>query len=200
MLYQIPQRHLYTADTHAYHDAIFTSAEIDKILALPEWLNSNTATVGGAGGAIVVNTEIRVSHVAWLNPTQNTFWIWEKIVNAAANINSEFFNYDLTGCYEPIQLGVYKSEENGNYDWHIDASMRDRNTPRKLSMSLVLSDPSEYEGGELQIKTESDTPITLNCPKGRAWFFPSFVLHRVAPVTKGVRRSLVLWMSGPAFK
>jgi PKHD-type hydroxylase len=67
-------------------------------------------------------------------------------------------------------------------------------------MSLLLSDPSEFEGGELQVKTDSDEAITLEATQGRAWFFPSWALHRVTPVTKGVRRSLVIWVGGPPFK
>ena len=67
-------------------------------------------------------------------------------------------------------------------------------------MVLMLSDPSEFEGGELQIKTDSDDAITLEQKKGRAWFFPSYILHRVTPVTRGIRRSLVLWVGGPEFK
>lgn len=199
MFVPIPKRHLFTSDTHAYHDAIFTPEEIHKILALPEWLNTHMGTVGGPNGNAVVSPTIRMSHVSWISPTNENIWIWEKITNAIADINSEFFNFELTGCHEAIQLSVYKSEDQGNYDWHMDASVRDRNVPRKLSMSLVLSDPSEYEGGELQLKAINDTPITLQTPKGRAWFFPSYILHRVTPVTKGVRRSLVLWVGGPAF-
>ena len=65
---------------------------------------------------------------------------------------------------------------------------------------MLLSDPSEFEGGELQVKTCSDQISTLETKKGRAWFFPSYTLHRVTPVTKGVRRSLVLWSGGPEFR
>jgi PKHD-type hydroxylase len=200
MLYQIPKRQVITTDTHAYYDNVFTEEELNKILALPEWLCSNKATIGGLNNEQVVNNKIRVSDVSWILPRPETIWIWNRIVNVAADINSEFFNFDLTGCQEPIQLGIYKGEENGNYDWHADSSVKDRGFPRKLSMSLILSDESEYEGGELQIKAEHDTPITLNTCKGRAWFFPSYTLHRVTPVTKGIRRSLVLWINGPAFK
>jgi PKHD-type hydroxylase len=65
---------------------------------------------------------------------------------------------------------------------------------------MLLSDPSEFEGGELQVKPYSDEVQTLEIKKGRAWFFPSYMLHKVTPVTKGTRRSLVLWVGGPAFK
>ena len=67
-------------------------------------------------------------------------------------------------------------------------------------MVLSLSEPSEFEGGLLQVKIDNDEPKTLELKKGRAWFFPSYVLHRVTPVTKGIRKSVVIWVGGPAFK
>ena len=99
-----------------------------------------------------------------------------------------------------MQLGVYQGGEKGHYDWHIDATPVDSCAPRKLSMALLLSDPTEFEGGEFQVKVAKDVTDTLECKRGRAWFFPSYVLHRVAPVTKGVRRSAVLWVGGPEFR
>jgi PKHD-type hydroxylase len=75
--------------------------------------------------------------------------------------------------------------------------MGPRKARRKLSLVCQLSDPSEYEGGELQINTgEIFTPEKQ---KGTVILFPSYLLHRVTPVTKGTRRSLVLWIEGPAF-
>jgi PKHD-type hydroxylase len=126
--------------------------------------------------------------------------IWEKLSVAVAEVNRRFFHFDLTGFHEPMQLGLYTGETQGHYDWHTDASPTDTHVPRKLSLSMLLSDPSEFEGGEFQVKTCNDTVQTLDTQKGRAWFFPSYTLHRVAPVTKGVRRSLVLWVGGPAFR
>ena len=75
-----------------------------------------------------------------------------------------------------------------------------KNAPRKLSMVLMLSDTSEFEGGELLLKSDSDEHKSLSMAKGRAWFFPSYMLHKVTPVTKGVRKTLVLWVGGPEFK
>ena len=67
-------------------------------------------------------------------------------------------------------------------------------------MALLLNDPSEFEGGKFKIKTNSDSEQELELKKGRAWFFPSWTLHKVTPVTKGVRKSLVVWVGGPSFK
>jgi PKHD-type hydroxylase len=177
-----------------------TPEEINKILAMPEWLNVTEAGIGGSGEHSEINKNIRTTDVGWVWLNQDTAWLWERLAGVIADVNAQFFKFDLTGCYEAIQLGVYKDSDKGHYNWHIDASPNDKHAPRKLSMSLLLSDPSEFEGGELQIKTCNDEIQTLDMVKGRAWFFPSYTLHRVTPVTKGVRRSLVLWVGGPEFK
>jgi PKHD-type hydroxylase len=199
MIYPIPPRQSKGKSQTAYWENFLTTEEINKILAIPEWLNVQDACVGTSTD-FEIDKRLRTTDVGWLYSNEYTVWIWERIANVVADVNSEFFKFNLTGCYEPIQLGVYKATDQGHYDWHTDALSTDRTVPRKLSMSLLLSDPSEFEGGELQVKTYNDDVQTLAMIKGRAWFFPSYTLHRVTPVTKGVRRSLVLWVGGPEFK
>jgi PKHD-type hydroxylase len=199
MYWSIPPRYHYGQENYAYWENFLSNETIDKILARPEWINSYAAKVGSQNGEGIVNKELRRTDIAWLGFDNETRPLWETLGNVVSEVNRRFFHFDLTGCYEAMQLGIYKAGDNGHYGWHTDAYNND-GSPRKLSMSLILSDPSEYEGGELQIKTDSDEIKTLPCPRGRAWFFPSYVLHRVTPVTKGVRRSLVLWVGGPPFK
>lgn len=200
MLYGIPPKANPTRDSHAYLENIFTQEEINKILSLPQWLNTEEASIGGSSGIDEKNNDLRRTEVSWIYIDKNTEWIWKKLSDAIAFANARFFSYDLTGFYEPIQIGIYKENEKGYYDWHTDTAVSDNGPPRKLSMCLSLSDPSEYEGGDLLLKITSDQPIKLDTPKGRAWFFPSTTLHAVTPVTKGIRRSLVLWVHGPAFR
>jgi PKHD-type hydroxylase len=73
--------------------------------------------------------------------------------------------------------------------------------PRKLSIAMLLNTPGEdFEGGEFQINGwRENKPINIDIRKGRIIAFPSFMIHRVCPVTKGVRKSLVIWVSGPKF-
>lgn len=204
MIYSIPPRNQSGKDSCAYWDNFLSNDQINKILALPEWLDMDTGMVGGSGSAegMVDNPEIRSSRVQWLNLDPRTEEIWESLSKVIADVNKQFFQFDLTGMYEPMQLTLYSAEqsEGDHYTWHTDMSMYDTNAPRKLSMSLLLNDPSEFEGGELQIKPDSDNEITLDQEQGRAWFFPSWTLHRVTPVTKGIRRSMVVWVGGPPFK
>lgn len=199
MIFPIEPRNIKGRETLAYWENFFSVEQINEILALPQWHNTKIAQVGMPGVG-EIKEEIRRTNVGWMDVNQQTLPYWQILSNTIAEVNRTFFHFDLTGCYEPAQLGIYTAENNSHYNWHTDANMGDCLVPRKLSMTLLLSDPSEFEGGELQVKVDNDEIKTLEMVKGRAWFFPSWVLHRVTPVTKGVRRSLVLWIGGPAFK
>ena len=204
MIYAIPPRNPRGKDLVAYWDDFLKPEHIDLILNVPEWNNLSDGIVGGQttiDGAAVVH-DIRRSRVAWMQYNEDNAGLWDVMSKIIAEVNSQFFQFDLTGMYEPMQLSEYiaNGDKSGHYSWHTDMSMMDRHVPRKLSMALLLSDPSEFEGGEFEVKTDCDIPITLEQKRGRAWFFPSWVLHRVTPVTKGVRKSLVLWVGGPPFK
>ena len=120
--------------------------------------------------------------------------------------NKENWNYDLDGM-ESLQYGIYS--DGGHYDWHVDESRENevncKIIRRKLSMTIWLNDPDEYEGGEFDIETKSPLEEirydTLKLSKGSIVIFPSNkVWHRVRPVTSGERKSLVGWFSGPAFR
>ena len=200
MIYLIQPRSIPGKDHLAYWEGFLSNEDINLLLAQPEWLNLQPGCVGGGSEKNTVNPSVRSSEVAWIGMKPELLHIWEKLANAVAEVNSRYFHFDLTGFHEPMQLGLYTEERQGHYDWHTDAAPTDRHVPRKLSFAMLLSDPSEFEGGEFQVKTCNDEVQTLECKKGRAWFFPSYTLHRVAPVTKGIRRSLVLWIGGPAFR
>ncbi len=200
MIYQIPPRNQFGKDSMACWEGFLTPEELNFILAQPEWLNTERASVGSQESGHLVDNGIRRTDVGWIAAKPEMEHIWRKLANAVAEVNRRYFQFDLTGFYEPMQLGIYSATENGHYDWHVDTAINDGGVPRKLSMSLLLSDPSEFEGGEFQVKTPTDKILTLDQAKGKAWFFPSFAMHRVTPVTKGVRRSLVLWVGGPAFR
>jgi len=201
MIFPIKLEHSANKDSFAYWENFLSDEDITYLLNDNSWENTSPARIGGrAVNEQKINYEIRSTNISWLYPNNENIHIWEKISQVTSKVNNNFFKFTLTGFYEPMQLGLYSSENNGHYDWHTDADVNDLATPRKLSMVLLLSDPSEFEGGELQLKIGNDKPITVELKKGRAWFFPSYVLHKVTPVTKGVRKSVVLWVGGPEFK
>jgi PKHD-type hydroxylase len=113
-----------------------------------------------------------------------------------ANQSAEW-GYSLSS-QENTQLGRYKSTDEGYYDWHIDATPPENGIQRKLSISILLNDPSEFEGGILQFKGVEDQNVLAK--QGSIIVFPSFIEHKVTPVTKGVRYSAVTWASGPSFR
>ena len=157
----------------------------------------NQAQVGGnpTGEDLA---KIRRSQVSWLNKTPDTAWVFEKLSHVASALNAQYYRFDLTGFTEPLQLTNYNQSEKGMYGWHQDYGGK-LSPSRKLSMVLQLTDPSQYEGGNLQILTSGE-PVNVRKQRGLIAAFPSYVLHQVTPVTSGSRQSLVTWISGPAFK
>ncbi len=141
---------------------------------------------------------IRRSQVSWLNKTPDTAWVFEKLAHIASSLNAQYYRFDLTGFGEPLQLTNYDQSEQGMYGWHQDYGGK-LSPSRKLSLVLQLTDPSQYEGGNLQVMTGGQ-PQTVRKQRGLVAAFPSYVLHQVTPVTSGNRQSLVAWISGPAFR
>ena len=154
--------------------------------------SEQNANIGGG----MINPNVRRSQVSWLNNNVDTKWVFEKLASVASQMNAQHFRFELTGFGEPLQLTNYNQTEHGMYGWHQDYG---GSVSRKLSMVVQLTDPSEYEGGNLQVMT-SGNPQNVRKQRGLIALFPSYVLHQVTPVVKGSRQSLVAWVSGPAFK
>ena len=187
----------------AYWENFFSEEELNKILSLKEWDNVENAKIKmceEGNGRPTIDSNLRRTNISWIDNNQDTKFIWDKLSLTIAEVNSRYFQFNLTGLYENIQLGCYKSESLDEYGWHVDTTLSAYGVMRKLSIALLLSDIAEFEGGDLELKPSSDTPVKLEQKKGRAWFFPSYMLHRVTPVTKGIRKSLVVWVGGPPFK
>lgn len=145
-----------------------------------------------------INNEIRDVDIFWLYINNTTEWLYRKCVDLVNLANEQYYNFDLT-CIETLQYTEYKV--NQFYTKHIDCfSKEDNDYPRKLSFSIQLSDPSEYEGGELILHTGKIEPEIAIKQKGSIIFFPSYLLHEVTPVTKGIRKSLVGWVRGPTWR
>jgi PKHD-type hydroxylase len=175
-------------------EGAFTDSELDWLQQKAKTAEQN-ATIGGAAGS-GINTSIRRSQVSWLENNPNTKWVFEKLAHITSQLNADYFRFDLTGFGEKLQLTNYDQSENGMYGWHQDYGGV---VSRKLSLALQLTDPAEYEGGNLQVMTNGE-PRNVRKQRGIVAVFPSYVLHQVTPVTQGSRQSLVAWVSGPPFK
>lgn len=147
-----------------------------------------------------VRPDCRVSQVAWFHQSHKTMWIYELLSKLTLDANARWWHFDLAGFRDALQYTVYHGEENGHFDWHLDMGDKYGGPQRKLSMSLLLSDPSEYTGGDFQIMEGAHARTVELKAKGTLIIFPSYVLHRVTPVTKGTRKALVAWACGPKFR
>jgi len=179
----------------AWWEDAFTDEQLDWLQQKAREATEQAQIGGGSGG--MVNDEIRRSELNWLNKDPECAWVFKRLADVAASLNADYFGFELTGFGEPIQLTNYHEARQGTYVWHQDFGSS--GISRKLSIVLQLSDPSEYEGGELQILTKKE-PTSIQKKRGLITVFPAWTLHQVTPVTKGTRQTLVAWISGPAFK
>ena len=141
--------------------------------------------------------DVRDSKISWLYPIDKIDWVFRRVTDITLNLNERFFKFDLFGINEGFQFTNYEAPS-GKYGKHVDRAM---NIPvRKLSISIQLTNPEEYEGGELKLYDGEEDGIIMNKEQGTLVIFPSYVLHEVMPVTKGERNSLVTWVTGKQFK
>ena len=174
---------------------IFTPEQCQLIINAGRSEPVQDGQVGGNNGG-VVDTKTRTSHISWIpfNKMPEMYSTLEQIVNKT---NNNHFGFEGVKITEQAQYTEYPA--GGFYDWHIDSDIVGMNEPpvRKISMTCLLSHESEFEGGGLELM--SDGKIAR--PKqGQAIFFASYIRHRVIPITKGIRKSLVMWFGGPSFK
>ena len=146
------------------------------------------------------NLDSRSSSVKWMPFNDENKWIYDKIGDMALEANNEMFHFDLSHMPEQIQYTEYYASNNGHYDWHMDIGSQGLMPFRKISVTVQLSGPDEYEGGDLQIWAGGQYPMTAPKGKGNVVIFPSFMMHRVTPVTQGTRKSFVLWLGGGHYR
>ena len=145
-----------------------------------------------AGGDNVA--EVRRSHVRWLTDNE---YVKALVMKYGTEANRKAFGFEITDVYD-IQFTEYYAKEQGFYDWHHDVDFTsDSMSDRKITVVIQLSDPSTYEGGNFSFKDVENPDFT---PQGSIIVFPSFLEHKVYPITKGVRYSLAAWIEGPRWK
>lgn len=175
----------------------FTEEELDLAESYFNSLDPDKAIIHGKDKDEEYG-EIRRSKTAWVSNGSDIEWFYDRMAYIARQLNAQFYKFDLYGFHEHFQYTIYDSDDKGHYDWHLDGGSMNL-PPRKLSLVLQLSNPDDYEGGELQVLAARD-PIAVKKERGLVAAFPSYRLHRVTPVIKGVRKTLVAWCCGPAFK
>lgn len=191
------QLHTTTTEDWAWYSDICTEDELNMIIALGEAGEIIPATTGSPKTDIGVK-EVRSSNISWIAPNvPGAEWLFRRLTNTVILANDTYFKFDLSEI-EHLQYTRYCV--NDYYDWHKDMLYQEpgRNI-RKLSFSLFLDDPEDYEGGNLELML-GKTPIVVEPSRGKIVFFPGYILHRVTPVTRGMRRSLVGWVKGPGWR
>jgi PKHD-type hydroxylase len=174
----------------AFWNDAFSKEECQTIISIAK----NKGLIKGTTKGDVKN--VRDSKISWLYPTDGMDWVFRRVTDIVLNLNERFFQFDLFGLNEGFQFTNYEAPS-GKYGKHVDRGM---NMPvRKLSISIQLTNPDEYEGGELYLY-DADKGNLMDKTQGTLILFPSYVLHEVMPVTKGERNSLVTWVTGKQFK
>lgn len=172
-------------------DAVFTTAEIDRIVTAGG-APQDKATVGMNNAT---NLAYRDSNIRWLPPSSETQWLYEIIEDAFYQVNKHF-HLDLKFIGD-LQFTEYDAAYTGKFGAHVDEGYGYHKARRILSMSVQLSEPEEYDGGELLLYPQSLTPVRTPKQRGLVSFFRSHVIHEVTPITRGTRKSLVAWATGP---
>ena len=177
---------------------IFTPDECNKIIQAGRAEPRNDAQVGNEQGTKggMIDTKTRTSHISWI-PFNALLPMYETIEKQMKTTNGNHFGFDGMKINEMAQYTEYP--EGGFYDWHTDNDVNMQYEPpvRKISMTLLLSPESEFEGGDLELMKEGKI---AKLKQGHAVFFASFISHRVTPVIRGRRQSLVMWFGGTPFR
>ena len=179
---------------------VFTPEQCKMIIAAGRAEPKQNAGVGagdkGIKGGGVIDTKTRTSHISWI-PFKKMPEMYKDIEKIMKATNGNHFGFDGMQITELAQYTEYP--EGGFYDWHVDNDVNMQHEPpvRKISMTLLLSPESEFEGGDLELMSENKV---AKIKQGHAIFFASFIRHRVKPVIRGNRKSLVMWFGGPPFK
>ena len=177
---------------------IFTPEQCQMIIKSGREEPKQTAEIGNEKGDKegVLDTETRTSHISWI-PFKKMADMYKDIELIMKTTNGNHFGFDGMEINELAQYTEYP--EGGFYEWHTDNDVNMQYEPpvRKISMTLLLSPESEFEGGDLELMSEGKI---AKLKQGHAIFFASFIRHRVTPVIKGNRKSLVMWFGGTPFK
>ena len=195
-VFEMPPQQNDSTNWYFFEDG-FNKEELNKIEKDTAKLPLHTASTFGGD-----NTDTRSSRIKWVPQNTQWWWLYEKLANYAVEANN-IWNFDLVTMPEQIQYTEYLASNDGKYEWHQDIGPG-MGSLRKVSITVQLSEPNEYEGGDLELYLGGsfEKPNIEKSPRkaGCVFIFPSYLMHRVAPVTKGTRKSFVLWLGGGHYK
>lgn len=174
-----------------------SEAECDMIVDRAQTYPEEEATVGFSD-TLRSDLAYRTSSIRWLSACHETV-IVNRLLQFVHSSNRTNFGVDIAAPFE-LQFTEYRATNKGHYDWHQDVWLESpRPFARKLSVVVQLSHPDDYEGGEFEF-FGLQSPGATFAVRGSVLIFPSYLQHRVLPVTNGLRRSLVTWIEGPNWR
>ena len=174
---------------------LFSREDCARIIALAEGGALDEARL--VGGRAVA--EKRRARIAWLDDEGAASWVMARLMRAVADVNRDGFGFDIEAFEERGQVALYEEAAGGGFDWHSDVGDGPLARRRKLTVVAQLSEDGDYEGGALEVNGDG-APRAASRTQGGGIAFPSFALHRVAPVTRGRRWSLTIWAHGAPFR
>ena len=178
----------------AVHTLLFDAAACAQAIELAQ---RSPPVPGRVGTDEIQRGEVRRSQIWFFDPAPATDFIFAPLHDAVVHLNQNY-GFDLTGFATGCQISRYSAEDRGHYDWHIDLGIG-RFSRRKLSVSVQLSPADAYDGGDLEFHLTGLDRVSMR-QQGTLVAFPSFLQHRVTPVTRGERYSLVAWIDGPPYR
>ena len=175
---------------------LFTPDQCRQIIECGRRQKPQQAKVGMNRPEGGTDTKKRVTTISWI-PFKEMEPMYNDLNKFIQTTNLNHFGFGDIRITENAQFTEYP--EGGFYDWHMDCDVSMAHEPpvRKISMTLLLNDPSEFEGGDLELMTKGKK---AKLKQGHAIIFASFLNHKVNPVTRGVRQSLVCWFGGTPFR
>ena len=189
-----------------HKDNFLTEQRCDELITMFDNSEKHKATVAGTykgNGADVVNESVRkVQEVRFSNEIilSDGFNLTKHLLMSFEMANTLFFNFDISNKMSKIRMLRY--EDAGKYDWHLDIG-NEQTSVRKITAIIQLSDENDYDGGNFEFSMTDETGKNTavgSRKKGSLILFPSYLGHRVSPLTRGVRYSVLTWMLGNAFK
>jgi len=169
---------------------VLTPEECDRVIAMAEMTTLRPGTIEGPEK---LNAGLRNSSITFLPPGGEAAWLYDKVIKTALQSNKEVWGFQLDAA-EKIQIARYETDQ--HYVGHLDIGSDGPNALRKLSVVIQLSDPADYEGGDLIFYINSEKLMSAPRTRGEMILFPSYVLHQAKPVTSGRRYSLANWIIG----
>jgi len=194
-IFKYPNQSFIGDVTFTYQKNFFNKKELDIVDKLAKTLDFMDARVGNNN----LKKSKRNNKLGWIDYNVDTMWLFDKVYGAAYQ---NTWGLATTGIHDSIQYTVYPAENKEQF-YHSHRDSGSLTWWRKVSMTIQLSEPSEFEGGGLQIEDAGGDGVWLDTPhedRGDMIMFPSFLRHQALPVTKGTRKCLVIWISGPPLR